>query len=159
METLPVKPFVIFYDCCVPRSQFHSVLPGVILFADHIFVRGVFPEKVWRNDVLLFDAVEEERRKSHPKQCCVLVTCDGGFREQVRRRQAYGTTVKVVHVSIGLAGSVERNWKAAIELATKFASVYASMRARAFFRRETLEKFREACRRILDEHFPEDETA
>lgn len=158
MNSLPVRPIVVFYDSCVPWKQFGAIVPSVTLFAKHIFVPKRFPGEIVENDVYLFEAVLAETKDKYPRAfCSLLVTMDGGFSSEVRHLPGYGNIVKVVRLSIGPEGTQDKNWEAAVTFATKLSWVCAKFRARAFLRSESEESFREACREILGECFGEDD--
>lgn len=157
MDSLPLRPIVVFYDCCVPWKQFRAIVPPVALFARHIFVGDRFSEKVFRNDTLLFEEVVKETRKKYARAICsLLVTVDGGFAREVGHLPGYGDVTKVICLSIGPEGTQDKNWEAAVQFASQLAWVYGKIRERASCRRENEENFRQACREILRECFGKD---
>lgn len=113
---------VIFYDCCIPRTQFASVLPHRLNRAKHIFVRSTFPESICRDDYRLFSAVDDLRSKQYPLSRCVFVTQDQNFPNDVHDHPALNVTVRLL--VIDSCNHPRQNYFRAEELALKLATEY-----------------------------------
>lgn len=114
---------IIFYDCCIPRAQFATILPFRIKHAQHFFVRDLFRESVCRNDYKLFSRVDSFRRKYYPSSQCVFVTQDQKFSNEVSDHPALNTTVRLL--IIVSCNSPRQNCHRADELAKQLLTEYA----------------------------------
>lgn len=155
MDSLPTRPIVVFYDSCVPRRQFEAIVPRVALFAEHIFVRDRFTEKVIRNDRFLFEKAVEETESRYGKiPVAIFVTVDRRLARQVKTKPGYGNIVIVVCLSLGTPGSKDTNWRMAVKFASQLAWICGKIRERAIRKREDETSFHGACREIVGECFP-----
>lgn len=121
------KTAVVFYDSCVPWKQFRQLIPEVISFAEHIFVRDCFSEDTCRDDRVLFGAVSEECIDRFPGKIWIFVTTDQTFLNQV------GKYPSLEHISVIVAApttSIETNWIRARDTAIKIAEAYWEKKGR-----------------------------
>lgn len=85
-----VTQAVVFYDCCVPWGHIREVVVAEAPFADHLFVRDIFPQGTCNNDTRLFDNIVRAHKASYPHRACFLVTSDRKF---FRRAQSFEAVV------------------------------------------------------------------
>lgn len=134
----PEKPFVIFYDCCIPQAPFKNFVLPVLLFADHVFVRKIFPEPVCRKDDELFACIIREWQAHYPGRMCFVVTCDqNDFEEKTKHHWAYGKAARVMY--LGPCNSKISNQLAARNLVSKITHAYVDLLIFGKIKPETLE--------------------
>lgn len=144
------KPLVVFYDSCVPWTPFEKMMQGLVRFADHVFVRHRFSEKICRDDRVLLSAVENEWSARYPEKICLFITTDQTFEKDVSGLGALGT-VKVV--TLPTCNSDELNWIRASEAALALCQAQAEAIERKSRRKISADRVREMYGRILDEKF------
>ena len=125
VEETNVYGLVIFYDCCIPRSQFAEILPWKIQCAKHVFVRDVFPEAICRNDFHLFSRIEDLRSKHYPLSACVFITQDQKFDLEVEKHPALNTSIRLM--IIDPCNCAHQNYLRANQVANQLVAEYASL--------------------------------
>lgn len=119
------KVFVVFYDCCLPKRQFGKVLPRVVQFADHIFVRDIFPEEICRSDYKVFSEVAKEWEAQYRGRICFLITWDRNFIKQVQRHPLYEKGVFILRIEP--SNSSRMNWQSARLVASLLCDRYIDL--------------------------------
>lgn len=133
----PEKPFVIFYDCCIPVTPFKRFVLPVLRFADHVFARKTFPERICRKDDELFACIVREWQTNYPSRICFVVTCDvNDFKEKTEHHWAYGKAVRVIY--LGPCNSKTMNRLAARNLVSMMTNAYEDMLMLGRVKPETL---------------------
>ncbi|QQG44914.1 MAG: hypothetical protein HYW89_02775 [Candidatus Sungiibacteriota bacterium] len=126
-EAADPTTIVVYYDCCVPWNAVTNLLEPALGFAHHLSCRKLFPEQIYRNDPLLFGAVDEYHKINFPRQLCVFVTTDEGFKTQVVRHPAFGSSVIFIYWE-AVGTSYETNWLWAKDVARRLLEAFMEMR-------------------------------
>lgn len=139
------KSIAVFYDCCIPRPDFESILFKKAPFAEHIFVQDICPPKICNSDPHLFWRVWLLAQVEYKDKACFLVSIDRRFVKKVesrlreerfaRRFSAFiktheGDIKSVPVVRLGHCGSTELNRRRAEELSQYLSEVHTALAAK-----------------------------